>query len=156
MTNKRNIGAAVLGAALIGTAAFAGMTAFGGSAPVAAQEVEVWKSPTCGCCGGWVKHMQAAGFSLKVHTIEDVDPVKAAKGVPDNLVSCHTAVVDGYVIEGHVPAGDIRRLLAERPKAKGLSAPGMPQSSPGMDIPGQPYDVIMFGAPGGNKVYARH
>jgi hypothetical protein len=82
--------------------------------------------------------------------------VKAAKGVPDTLMSCHTAVVDGYVVEGHVPASDIRRLLAERPKAKGLSAPGMPQSSPGMDMPGQPYDVIVFGTPEGNKVYSRH
>jgi hypothetical protein len=147
---------AILGAIAVGAAVLGGMAVLGGSAPASAQEVEVWKSPTCGCCGGWVKHMQAAGFTVKVHTIEDVDPVKAAKGVPDTLVSCHTAVVDGYVIEGHVPAGDIRRLLIERPKATGLSAPGMPQSSPGMDMPGQPYEVIVFGTPEGAKVYAHH
>lgn len=168
MTDERNKGAvapgakpkgrmaAVVGAFVIGAAALGGMTIVGGSAPAAAQQVEVWKSPTCGCCGGWVKHMEAAGFSMKVHTIEDVDAVKAAQGVPDTLMSCHTAVVDGYVVEGHVPASDIRRLLAERPKARGLSAPGMPQSAPGMDMPGQPYDVIAFGTPEGNKVYAQH
>ena len=100
--------------------------------------------------------MQAAGFSVKVHTVEDVDAVKAAKGVPDTLVSCHTAVVDGYAIEGHVPASDVRRLLTERPKVKGLSAPGMPQSAPGMDMPGQAYDVVAFGAPNGSTVYAHH
>lgn len=153
--SKKTLMSAVVGAALIGGASL-GAPALLGSTPAAAQQVEVWKSPTCGCCGGWVKHMEAAGFSMKVHTIEDVDAVKAAKGVPDTLMSCHTAVVDGYVVEGHVPASDIRRLLAERPKAKGLSAPGMPQSSPGMDMPGQPYDVIVFGTPEGNKVYARH
>ncbi|NYZ14840.1 DUF411 domain-containing protein [Azospirillum sp. RWY-5-1] len=158
MAKKRSGGvpAAVFGAVLLGAAVLGGVTISGGGTPAAAQEVEVWKSPACGCCGGWVKHMEAAGFTLKVHTIEDVDPVKAANGVPDTLMSCHTAVVDGYVVEGHVPAGDIRRLLAKRPKAKGLSAPGMPQSSPGMDMPGQPYDVIVFGTPEGNTIYAGH
>lgn len=151
--SRRSVVAGGLGALLI-AGALIGAPAF--TAPASAQEVEVWKSPTCGCCEGWVKHMQSSGFSLKVHTIDDVDPVKAAKGVPDTLMSCHTAVVDGYVIEGHVPAGDIRRLLSERPRARGLSAPGMPQSAPGMDNPGQPYDVILFGAPDGSKVYARH
>lgn len=168
MTDKRNKGAvapgakpdgrmAVLaGALVIGAAVLGGMAIVAGGAPAVAQQVEVWKSPACGCCGGWVKHMEAAGFNLKVHTIEDVDAVKAANGVPDTLMSCHTAVVDGYVVEGHVPAGDIRRLLTERPKAKGLSAPGMPQSAPGMDMPGQPYDVIAFGTPEGNKIFAHH
>ncbi|WP_448192882.1 DUF411 domain-containing protein [Azospirillum sp. sgz301742] len=144
------ISALLLGGALLGAPAL-----FGG-APASAQEVEVWKARTCGCCEGWVKHMQASGFAVKVHTVEDVDPVKAANGVPQRLGSCHTAVVGGYVIEGHVPADDVRRLLAERPMAKGLSAPGMPQSSPGMNMPGQPYDVIVFGASGGDKVYAHH
>lgn len=143
-----SFGVALVGAALVGGALLA--------MPAAAQTVEVWKSRVCECCEGWVEHMRSAGFSMKVHTIDDVDPVKAANGVPDNLQSCHTAVVDGYVIEGHVPAGDVRRLLTERPRAKGLSAPGMPQSAPGMDNPGQPYDVIAFGAPEGNKIYARH
>lgn len=121
-----------------------------------ASKLEVWKSPTCGCCGGWIKHMQAAGFSVVAHDLDDVDPVKRMAGVPERLASCHTAFIDGYVIEGHVPAGDVRRLLAERPKARGLSAPGMPQSSPGMDMPGEPYDVVLFGGAQGETVFARH
>lgn len=101
--------------------------------------------------------MQVAGFEVKVHEVEDVEPIKEAKGVPEPLESCHTAVVDGYVIEGHVPAADVKRLLAERPKAKGLSAPGMPQDAPGMDMrTGQPYDVVLFGGTGTPTVFARH
>lgn len=153
--SKKSLIRALVGAALVG-GALLGAPALLGGAPAAAQEVEVWKSPYCGCCEGWVKHMQTAGFSVKVHTVEDVDAVKAAKGVPDTLVSCHTAVVEGYAIEGHVPASDVRRLLTERPKVKGVSAPGMPQSAPGMDMPGQAYDVVAFGAPSGTTVYARH
>ena len=82
--------------------------------------------------------------------------IKRARGVPDDLQSCHTAVVDGYVIEGHVPASDIVRLLAERPQARGLAAPGMPASAPGMDEPGEPYAVVLFGTPAGDRVYAQH
>ena len=120
--------------------------------------VEVWKSASCLCCAGWVKHMIASGFTVKVHEVEDMEPVKTANGVPDQLSSCHTAVVDGYVIEGHVPAGDVKRLLAERPQAKGLSAPGMPQDAPGMDgKTGQPYQVVLFGAADGKaRVFASH
>ncbi|PWC26759.1 DUF411 domain-containing protein [Teichococcus aestuarii] len=121
-----------------------------------ATRVEVWKDPSCGCCEGWVKHMQAAGFDASVQDVANLQAVKAAKGVPDALQSCHTATVGGYVIEGHVPAADVRRLLAERPRAKGLAAPGMPPSSPGMDIPGTPYEVVLFGAAGGDRVWARH
>lgn len=129
---------------------------FLGSAQALAQEVEVWKTRACDCCEGWVKHMRLAGFSMKVHTVDTLDAVKTVKGVPDSLVSCHTAVVDGYVAEGHVPASDLRRLLRERPRVTGLAAPGMPQSAPGMDMPGQPYEVIAFGASGGSMVYAHH
>jgi hypothetical protein len=118
--------------------------------------VEVWKSPSCGCCGGWIKHMQASGFAVTVHDVADVDPIKRMVGVPDRLHSCHTAKIDGYVLEGHVPAADVRRLLAERPAARGLSVPGMPQSAPGMDNPGQPYEVVLFGPDRADAVYARH
>src|SRR4051794_19080724 len=111
-----------------------------------ATKAEVWSDPSCGCCEGWVRHMPSAGFDVTVREVADVRPVKVARGVPEALWSCHTAVVDGYVVEGHVPAADIRRLLAERPHAKGLSAPGMPPSSPGMGIPGTPYEVVAFGA----------
>jgi hypothetical protein len=129
---------------------------FGGALAVPAIRVEVWKDPTCGCCEGWVRHMRSAGFEVAVHEIADVQPIKAAHGVPEALWSCHTAVVDGYVLEGHVPGPDVRRLLTERPQAKGLSAPGMPPSSPGMDMPGTPYQVVLFGARGGDRTWARH
>ena len=118
--------------------------------------LEVWQDPNCGCCEGWVAHMRAAGFEVTVHQTANVVPIKVMSGVPEALWSCHTALVDGYLIEGHVPAADVRRLLAERPRAKGLSAPGMPPSSPGMDIPGTPYEVILFGTPGGEGGWARH
>ncbi|WP_424138138.1 DUF411 domain-containing protein [Roseomonas chloroacetimidivorans] len=118
--------------------------------------IEVWKDPSCGCCEGWVKHMRAAGFEATVHEVADLQSIKATNNVPDTLQSCHTAVVGGYIVEGHVPAADVHRLLAERPRAKGLSAPGMPPSSPGMDIPGTPYEVVLFGVPGGDRVWARH
>ena len=121
-----------------------------------AVKVEVWSDPSCGCCEGWVRHMRDAGFEVAVREVADVVPVKAASGVPEALWSCHTAVVGGYVVEGHVPAEDVRRLLAERPRAKGLSAPGMPPSSPGMDMPGTPYEVVLFDVEGGRRTWARH
>ncbi|MBB5694417.1 DUF411 domain-containing protein [Muricoccus pecuniae] len=121
-----------------------------------AVRVEVWKDPSCGCCEGWVRHLRAAGFEASVHDVANLQAIKAANGVPDALHSCHTATVGGYVVEGHVPAADVRRLLAERPRARGLAAPGMPPSSPGMDMPGTPYEVVLFGGPGGDRLWARH
>jgi hypothetical protein len=118
--------------------------------------LEVWKDASCGCCEGWVRHMQAAGFEVAVHDVADLQAVKARNGVTDALQSCHTATVGGYVVEGHVPAAAVRRLLAERPRAKGLAAPGMPPSSPGMDMSGTPYEVVLFGGIGGNWLWARH
>ena len=118
--------------------------------------VVVWKDPNCGCCSGWVGHLRKAGFGVTVRDTADMDVIKRARNVPDALQSCHTAVVSGYVIEGHVPADDIKRLIAGRPSAKGLAVPGMPQSAPGMDQPGEPYDVVMFGTPAGDQIYAQH
>ena len=119
--------------------------------------MKVWKTPTCGCCGQWVKHMEDAGFRVEVTDVDDVDPVKKANGLPLNLASCHTALVGGYVVEGHVPASDVRRLLREKPAILGLSAPGMPAGSPGMDIPGSPpYDVLRVAKDGTASVYATH
>jgi hypothetical protein len=118
--------------------------------------VEVWKNPSCGCCGSWAQHMRNAGFAVTITAVEDMDAIRKARGVPDALQSCHTAVVDGYVVEGHVPAGDVKRLIAERPTAKGLAVPAMPQSAPGMDKPGEPYTVILFGTPTGNRPYAQY
>jgi hypothetical protein len=118
--------------------------------------VTVYKSPTCGCCGEWVKHMQASGFRVETHEIADVTPIRRKYGVPDELSSCHTAVVGGYAIEGHVPAADIKRLLRERTKAKGLAVPGMVPGSPGMDQGSpQPYATLVFDERG-SKVFERH
>lgn len=118
--------------------------------------IEVWKSPSCGCCEGWIAHLKAEGFTVAKHDVDDVEPIKAANGVADDLASCHTAIVDGYVVEGHVPATDIRRLLAERPAVKGIAAPGMPAGSPGMGSAAEHYDVVSFDAAGGRKTFARH
>ena len=108
------------------------------------QEIEVWKSPTCGCCQAWVTYMEERGYKTKVHDLDDVNSKKMERGLTDpRLHSCHTAVIDGYVIEGHVPVSDIERLLAQKPDILGLTAPGMPRYSPGMaSIEPRDYDVI--------------
>jgi hypothetical protein len=109
----------------------------------------VHKDPNCGCCDGWVEHLRAAGFVVDVAETGAINRVKARLGVPNELASCHTAEVAGYVIEGHVPAASIKRLLAERPEARGVAVPGMPIGSPGMEVPGSPdeeYAVILFGS----------
>ncbi len=117
--------------------------------------VEVWRSPTCGCCGEWVKHLQKNGFATRVHMVDDTSEFRRAAGIPQPLGSCHTAKVGGYAIEGHVPAKEIRRLLAEKPKAVGLAVPGMPIGSPGMEQGPhrQPYDVVLVGKDGATSVY---
>ncbi len=115
-----------------------------------------YKSPTCGCCGEWVKHIRSSGFRVETHDVADMAPIKRKFGVPYGLASCHTAVVGGYTIEGHVPAADIKRLLRERTKAKGLAVPGMVVGSPGMEQGSpQPYTTIAFGERG-NSVFERH
>lgn len=120
-------------------------------------EVTVYKSPTCGCCSKWEEHLRKAGFAVISRVTENVDQVKSEKGVPSALQSCHTAVVEGYVVEGHVPAEAIRNLLRNRPKdVKGISVPGMPIGSPGMEGPNpESYEVVTFGDTG-EKVIARY
>jgi hypothetical protein len=121
--------------------------------------VVVHKSPTCGCCGKWVDHLRAAGFPVEVREVADLGPVKARVGVPPAKGSCHTAEVGGYFVEGHVPAEDVRRLLAEKPKARGLTVPAMPIGSPGMEVPSgevQPYAVLLVRQDGSTVEYARH
>jgi hypothetical protein len=117
------------------------------------EVITVHKDPACGCCSGWVEHLQKAGFKTKVRDTRDLDAVKRRLGVPDDLAACHTAEMAGYVVEGHVPAAALKRLLAEKPKAAGLAVPGMPIGSPGMEG-GKPekYDVILFG-PDGRRTY---
>ena len=123
----------------------------------AGELLEVWKSPYCGCCGEWVKHMEKAGFRAQVHEVQDVGAIRRKLGIPDALGSCHSARVAGYALEGHVPADDVRRLLREKPKALGLTVPGMPPSSPGMDQPGKhPYETLLLGKDGKRQVWARH
>jgi hypothetical protein len=119
--------------------------------------VTVFKTPTCGCCGLWVKHMTANGFTLNVTDVPDTTPYRAKYGVPDAMQSCHTASVEGYAVEGHVPASEIQRLLKERPQAKGLAVPGMVAGSPGMEgSVSQPYAVMLFTADGQSSVYQRY
>lgn len=148
---RRGIVAGMLGVAAL----FSRPPAVGAAA--VGPTVTVWKAIGCDCCDGWVRHMRTAGFTVVVHAVEDVEPVKQTNGVPVALASCHTALVDGYVVEGHVPSSDVKRLLAERPQAKGVSVPGMPQDAPGMDMgTGQPYTVMLFDRTGGESVFSRH
>ena len=125
----------------------------------ALPEMTVHKDPNCGCCGAWVKHVQAAGFRVRVIETPEIDAVKTRLGVPDALASCHTAEIGGYVIEGHVPAAEILRLLAERAVARGLAVAGMPTNSPGMEVRGAAsdlYDVMQFAADGSARKYATY
>nr|WP_296015116.1 DUF411 domain-containing protein [uncultured Acidovorax sp.] len=119
--------------------------------------VEVWKDPSCGCCKDWVDHMQANGFQVTVHETGN-NAVRARLGLPQKLGSCHTALVGGYLVEGHVPASDVRALLQQKPKALGLAVPGMPVGSPGMDgaVYGErrdPYDVLLVAHDGSTRVF---
>lgn len=117
--------------------------------------MRVVKSPTCGCCGKWVDYMKQQGFAVTVEDKAEFTALKRSSGVTSALESCHTAFVGGYVIEGHVPADLVKKLLAEKPaNIRGLAAPGMPMSAPGMDSPGQHYTVYSFDATGHTKVYA--
>lgn len=122
-----------------------------------APKVEVFKSPSCGCCGAWVEHMRQNGFQVSTHDVNDVPAARKKLGMPDRLGSCHSAKVDGYVIEGHVPAADIRRLLKDRPQAIGLAVPGMVPGSPGMEAAQpMPYDTLLVARDGTTRVFARH
>jgi len=123
------------------------------------RAMAVYKSPTCGCCDGWVTHMRQAGFTVAVHVTADPGTVRRARGLPDALASCHTGVIGGYAVEGHVPAADVLRLLAERPEAVGLAVPGMPIGSPGMEAPDgrkQPFDTLLVLRSGQTRVWGRH
>lgn len=127
------------------------------SVPDSALHMMVYKSPTCGCCAAWVDHVKQAGFQVTVIDTANLEPVKQRAGILPGQGSCHTAFVSGYTIEGHVPAEDIRRLLAERPRVAGLAVPGMPVGSPGMEGPlRQAYEVIAFTRDGNTRVWARH
>ena len=127
--------------------------------PVALPRMAVHKTPSCGCFSVWIEHMKDAGFEVDVHDMVDMGPVKERLGVPYTKGSCHTAEVGGYLIEGHIPAADIKRLLEERPDARGLVLPGMPLGSPGMEVPEgqqQPYTVELVRRDGTTEPFAQH
>lgn len=133
------------------------LLAYGAVVHAAEPEITVYKSPTCGCCTKWVDHLKEKGFEVESVDVRDLNRIKVMAEVNPELASCHTAVVDGYVIEGHVPADDIKRLLMERPEVKGLTVPGMPHGSPGMETGRQdPYQVLTFDADGNTGVFARY
>ena len=132
------------------------LSLFAGSA--FAAEMTLYKSPYCGCCKAWATQVEKAGFEIKVIEQADNNKQHKAYGVTPELASCHTAIIEGYVIEGHVPVADIQRLLKDKPAITGLAVPGMPASSPGMDVPGNtdPYQVIAFRKDGKTAVYNQY
>lgn len=157
LPDRRRWLAAALGLSALGLgAALGARPALARSAPVA---LEVWKDPNCGCCGDWVVQLEANGFAVKVHDVGN-QAVRKRLGLPERLGSCHTALVGGYLIEGHVPAADIHQLLRDKPRALGLAVPGMPIGSPGMDGPAygnrrDAYDVLLVARDGSTRVF-RH
>lgn len=128
----------------------------GSSAAAEPAEIQVYKSPKCGCCSKWVDHLRSNGFTVNETNVEDLASIKRDNGIPPELASCHTALVDGYVVEGHVPAADLKRLLEERPEIAGIAVPGMPIGSPGMEGPHpERYQVLSFGG-SGVSVFSEH
>ena len=136
------------------------ITAFGAglsSVATAGEMVDVYKNPNCDCCGKWIDHLKDAGFEVRAHNVMDVPATRTRLGMPDRLGSCHTAKVAGYVVEGHVPAGDIQRLLKEKPKALGIAVPSMPPGSPGMESSKPvPYNTLLVQSGGEASIFAKH
>lgn len=141
-------------------AASALLLAAGGAQAAPPLDLVVYKTPWCGCCKGWITHMTRAGFKATVHEVEDLTPIREKHGVPFNLSSCHTGLIGGYTIEGHVPPADVMRLLKERPKALGLTVPGMPIGSPGMESSRGETEayatLLLLDRSGKTRVFARH
>ncbi|MGB0560455.1 MAG: DUF411 domain-containing protein [Spirulinaceae cyanobacterium] len=121
-------------------------------------ELTVFRSPTCGCCGAWIEHMEAAGFRIKDEVTEEMEAIKTKYGIANELESCHTTLADGYIVEGHIPATDVARLLTERPDVAGIAVPGMPIGSPGMESGDyvEPYQVFSFTEEGTTEIFAEH
>ncbi|MBU8541726.1 DUF411 domain-containing protein [Falsiroseomonas tokyonensis] len=149
LSTKRGLALAALGLLVAPTVARA----------QALPRVQVWRDAGCGCCGGWVEHMRAAGFPLEDNIVQSVAAIRRRLRTPSDLLSCHAALVDGYVLEGHVPAAAVKRLLATRPASiRGLAAPAMPAGSPGMEMPGvapETYDIIAFDGERGRMSFMR-
>ncbi len=155
---RRRLGMLAL-VAVIGAVAASVLTWLDANRPAPGPEVlVVYKRATCDCCAKWVTHLEQAGFEVQIHNESDLDVRQAAFGVPQPLRACHTAVVGGYLVEGHVPAQDIRRLLAEKPQARGIAVPDMPIGSPGMEMGERrdPYSTLLFQTDGQSIVFALH
>lgn len=133
-------------------------TAFTMRLAAAEPPMTVYKTKTCGCCGKWVEHLRANGFTVNVKEVAGTEEIRRQFGVPEQLASCHTGVIAGYAVEGHVPAADVRRLLKEKPKGKGISVPGMPLGSPGMEQGPRkdPFSVMLFDEKGGSVVFQKY
>jgi hypothetical protein len=140
--------ALLLGLTVVGGGAAFAWSMLGATPQAKAATITVWKSPTCGCCGGWVAYMRGKGYQVTVNLVADPDAVKAHFGVPSALYSCHTAKIDDYLVEGHVPESAVAKLLAERPNLKGIALPGMPEGAPGMDGSPGTYRIVSFDANG--------
>ena len=152
--SKRQSLRTLVASALLGLATLGGVP----TAVADDDEVVMYKDPNCGCCGKWAEHMREHGFKVREVATTEMGQVKGEAGVPQALGSCHTAKVGGYVVEGHVPAADVRRMLTDKPAIAGISAPGMPMGSPGMEgpYPADRYDVVSFDAQGRTAVFASH
>lgn len=144
------------------TLAVAVALAWAGNVWIAAQsakpQMTVYKSATCGCCSNWVEHMRANGFEVKAVDVDDIDKVKRERGVPADTASCHTGIVNGYVVEGHVPADAVLRMLKEKPAIAGIAVPGMPMGAPGMEVPGgkkEAFNIVSFDKAGKTAVYQK-
>ncbi|MGB3766299.1 MAG: DUF411 domain-containing protein [Phormidesmis sp.] len=137
--------------------AFFGLTQPAALARGSVSQLTVYRSPTCGCCEEWVAHMKSAGFQIDDNVTSQMETIRQTYGVPEKLSSCHTAIIDGYVVEGHVPAADVQRLLSEKPDVVGLTAPGMPVGAPGMEMKNRsdPYTVFAF-TPDATLFFADH
>jgi hypothetical protein len=163
MSRSTAIAFAIAALALVG-AAYIGSVRLEPDLQAAQQKpagplVEVFKSPTCGCCALWVEHMRKSGFNVRTTDVSDLTEIKKTRGVPGEVQSCHTAVVNGYVVEGHVPPADVHRMLKEKPAIAGIAVGGMPIGSPGMESPyvkAEPYNVMSFDKSGATRVYAKH
>lgn len=140
--------ALLLGSVVIGTGGVFAWSVLASAQTAKAATITVWKSPTCGCCGGWVDYMRGKGYQVSVNLVADPDPIKAQLGVPEALYSCHTAKIGDYLVEGHVPEAAVAKLLAERPALKGIALPGMPAGSPGMNGTPGIYRIVGFDANG--------
>ena len=146
-----------IGGAVVAATALAGVAVAVKAQGPQRPTVIVYKTPTCGCCGKWVEHLQANGFKVETQHRDDLTSIRQQHKVPPTVTSCHTALVGSYVVEGHVPAADVKKLLAEKPAVKGIGVRGMPIGSPGMEGPNpQPYETLAFTADGKTSVFAKH